>query len=49
MIVKASMDTEACYGVKECAEIVFKRVTMIKGEGLAVLEGKIGSIRPKEE
>ena len=43
MIVKASMDTGACYRVKKYAEIVFRRGTMIKGEGLAVLEGKGGS------
>ena len=34
MIVKASMDTGACYGVKKCAEVVFRRGKMIKGEGL---------------
>ena len=32
MIVKASMDTAACYGVKKCAEIVFRNSKMIKGE-----------------
>ena len=36
MILKASMDTVACYGVKKCAEIVCRRSTVIKGEGLAV-------------
>ena len=34
-IVKASMDTGACYGVKKCAEIVFKNGKMVKGDGLA--------------
>ena len=39
-IVQASLDTGACYGVKKCAEIVFKRGKMIKGEGLSVMEKK---------
>jgi hypothetical protein len=30
-IVKASMDTGACYGVKKCAEIVFKNGKMVIG------------------
>ena len=38
MIVKASIDTGACYGVKKCAEIVFRKSKMIKGGGLVVLE-----------
>ena len=32
------MDTGACYRVKKCAEVVFRRGKMIKGEGLTVLE-----------
>ena len=36
-IVKASMDTGACYGVKKCAEIVFRKGNMVKPEGLPVL------------
>ena len=39
-IVKASMDTRTCYGVKKCAEIVFRKGKMVKGEGLPVLEEK---------
>ena len=31
MIVKASMDIGACYGVRKCAEIVFRKVKLIKG------------------
>ena len=46
MIVKASMDTGACYGVKKCAEIVFRRGKMIKGEGLTVLEEKMEALDP---
>ena len=41
IIVKASMDTGACYGVKKVAEIVFRRGTTIKGGELAVLEEKM--------
>ena len=48
MIVKAGMDTGACYGVKKCAEIVFKRGTMIKGEGLAVLDEKMEALDPNK-
>jgi hypothetical protein len=32
MIVNASMDTGAYYGVKKCAEVVFKDGKMVKGE-----------------
>ena len=46
IIVKASMDTGACYGVKKCAEIVFKKGRMIKGEGLTVLEEKMKALDP---
>ena len=40
MIVKASMDTGAGYGIKKCAEIVFRKGKMIKGKRLAALEEK---------
>ena len=40
VIVKSIMDTGACYGVKKCAEHVFRKGKMIKREGLAVLEEK---------
>ena len=48
MIVKASMDTGACYGVKKCAEIVFRNGKMIKGEGLDVLEEKMDALDPNK-
>ena len=48
MIVKPSMDTGACYGVKKCAEIVFKKGKMIKGEGLTVLEEKMEALDPNK-
>ena len=44
MIVKASMDTGACYGVKKCAEIVFRKGKMIKGEG----EEKMDALDPNK-
>ena len=40
------MDTGACYGVRKCAEIVFRKDKMIKGEGLAVLEEKMDALDP---
>ena len=43
-IVKVSMDTGACYGVKKCAEIVFRKGKMVKGEGLPVLEEKMKAL-----
>ena len=46
MIVKASMDTGACYGVKKCAEIVFIKGKMVKSEGLQVLEEKMNALDP---
>ena len=46
IIVKASMDTGACYGVKKCAEIVFRKDKMAKGIGLAVLDEKMKASDP---
>ena len=40
VIVKSIMETGACYGVKKCAEHIFRKGKMIKREGLAVLEEK---------
>ena len=48
MIVKASMNTEACFGVKKCAESVFRKGKMIKGEGSAVLEEKMDALDPNK-
>ena len=48
MIVKASIDTGACYGVKKCAVIVFRKGKMMKGEGLVVLEEKIDVLDPNK-
>lgn len=46
MIVKAIMDTGACYTVEKCAEIVFKKVKRITGEGLTVLEENMEALGP---
>ena len=46
IIVKASMDTGACYGMKKYVEIVFKKGKMVKGIGLAVLEEKMKALDP---
>jgi hypothetical protein len=48
MIVQASTDTGACYGVKKCAEAVFKRGKMIRGEGLVVGEERMTALNPLE-
>ena len=47
-IVKASLDTGACYGVKKCAEIVFKRGRMIRAEWLEVLAEKMKALDPEQ-
>ena len=44
MIVQARHDTGACYEVSKCAEIVFEKVKMIKGEGLPVLQERMKTI-----
>ena len=46
-IVKASMDTGACCGVNKCAEIVFRKGKMVKGEGLPVMEEKMKALDPE--
>ena len=48
VIVKASQDTGACYGVKKCAEIVFERGRMISGEGLEVLTERMKALDPSQ-
>ena len=44
IIVQASHDTGACYGVTKCAEIVFEYGKMVRGEGLQVLEEHMESM-----
>ena len=46
--MQSSLDTGACYGVKKCAEIVFKRGKMIKGEGLSAIEEKMKALDPEQ-
>ena len=48
IIVQASHDTGACYGVAKCAEIVFERGKMVRSEGLQVLEERMESMDPDE-
>ena len=48
MLVQASHDTVACYGVSKCAEIIFEHGKMIKGEGLQVLEERMQTMDPDE-
>ena len=48
VIVQASHDTGACYGVSKCAEAVFKRGKMVSGEGLEVLEERMKVMDPNE-
>ena len=47
-IVKASMDKGACYGVKKCAEIVFRKGKMVKRERLPVLQEKMKALDPEK-
>ena len=48
MIVKASMDTGACCEVKKCAEIVFRKGKMIKGEELDCFGKKMNALDPNK-
>ena len=48
VIVQASHDTGACYGISKCVEIVFKRGKMARGEELEILEERIKAIDPDE-
>ena len=34
------------YGVKKCAEIVFRRGRMVKGDGLQVLKERVEALDP---
>ena len=48
VIVQASHDTGACYGISKCVEIVFKRGKMARGEELEILGERIKAIDPDE-
>ena len=47
-IVQASHNTGACYGISKCAEIIFERGKMIKGEGLEVMEERMKTMDPDD-
>ena len=47
-IAQASYNTGARYGVKKCAEAVYKGENMIKGKGLDIMEEKMKSMDPDE-
>ena len=46
IIVQASHDTGACYGVSKCSEIIYKNGKMVRGEGLQVLEERMKTMNP---
>ena len=46
VIVQASHDMRACYGVSKFAEIIFKNGKMVGGEGLRVLEERMWTMDP---
>ena len=48
IIVQASHDTGACYGVSKCAEIIYQNGKMVRGEGLQVLEERMKTMNPDE-
>ena len=48
IIVQASLDTGACYGLSECAEIVFGKGKMLKEEWLEVLQGNMWILDPDQ-
>ena len=48
IIVQASINTGACYGVAKCTEIVFESGKMVRVEGLPVLEERMKTMDPDE-
>ena len=48
IIVQASHDTGACYGVSKCTEIIFQNGRMVRGEGLQVLNERMKTLNPDE-
>ena len=48
IIVQASHDTGACYGVSKCVEIIFEHGKMVRAEGLQVLEERMKTMDPYE-
>ena len=48
IIVQASHDTRACYGVSKCLEVIFEHGKMVRGEGLQVLQERMKPLDPDE-
>ena len=48
IIVQASHDTVACYGVSKCVKIIFEHGKMVRAEGLQVLEERMKTMEPYE-
>ena len=48
VIVQASYDTGACYGVSKCAEIIFQHGKIVRGEGLELLEERMKTMDPEK-
>ena len=48
MIVQATNDIVACYGIAKCAEIILERRKIVKGEGLKVLNERMKTMDPDE-
>ena len=48
IIVQASHNTGACYGVSKCAQIIYQKVKMVRGEGLQMLEERMKMMNPDE-
>ena len=47
-IIQARYNTVAFYGVPKCAETVFERGKIVRGDGLKVLEEKVKTMDPDE-
>ena len=47
ILVQASLDTGAMYGVKKCAKIIFERGKMVKGNGLQIMGERIEALNPE--
>jgi hypothetical protein len=41
------MDTEECYAVTKCAEVILRSDKMVKEEGLDVLEERMKALDPE--
>ena len=48
-ILQASHDNGACYGVAKCAEIIFEKEKMVKGEGIQVLQEMMKTVDPDQK